>query len=47
MVDFAGCGGLTEGFKLQGGFKTVRVEWDKYASGTLINRLKKMGIQKC
>jgi DNA (cytosine-5)-methyltransferase 1 len=43
MVDlFAGCGGLTEGFKLQGGFKTVgSVEWDKYASDTLINRLKK------
>ena len=37
MVDlFAGCGGLTEGFKLQGNFKTVgSVEWDKYASGTL------------
>jgi DNA (cytosine-5)-methyltransferase 1 len=41
MVDlFAGCGGLTEGFKLQGDFKTVAsVEWDKYASDTLINRL--------
>jgi len=42
MVDlFAGCGGLTDGFKQHGGFNTAAsVEWDKNACKTLIGRLK-------
>jgi DNA (cytosine-5)-methyltransferase 1 len=42
MVDlFAGCGGLTEGFKQHGGFNTsASVEWDKYACKTLKTRLR-------
>lgn len=38
---FAGCGGLTEGFKLSGSFKILAgVEWDKDAIATLRNRMK-------
>ena len=42
IVDlFAGCGGLTDGFKQHGGFNTsASVEWDKYACKTLIARLR-------
>jgi DNA (cytosine-5)-methyltransferase 1 len=37
---FAGCGGLTEGFKQSGHFKMLAaVEWDKDAHATLVNRL--------
>ncbi|QDP02767.1 DNA cytosine methyltransferase [Thalassotalea sp. PS06] len=37
---FAGCGGLTEGFKQSGGYKMLAaVEWDKDAHSTLQNRL--------
>ena len=37
---FAGCGGLTEGFKQSGHFKMLAaVEWDKDAHATLLNRL--------
>lgn len=37
---FAGCGGLTEGFKKSGHFKMLAaVEWDKDAHATLLNRL--------
>ena len=41
IVDlFAGCGGLTEGFEMNGGYKTVAaVEWERYPCETLINRL--------
>lgn len=38
---FAGCGGLTEGFKFSGAFKILAgVEWDKDAIATLRNRMK-------
>ena len=42
MIDlFAGCGGLTEGFKETGKYETIAsVEWDKDAVSTLKNRLK-------
>ena len=37
---FAGCGGLTEGFKKSGHFKMLAaVEWDRDAHATLVNRL--------
>ena len=37
---FAGCGGLTEGFKQSGHFKMLAaVEWDKDAHATLVDRL--------
>jgi DNA (cytosine-5)-methyltransferase 1 len=37
---FAGCGGLTDGFKQSGEFKLLAgVEWDKYAIHTLRKRL--------
>lgn len=37
---FAGCGGLTEGFKKSGHYKMLAaVEWDKDAHSTLVNRL--------
>jgi len=37
---FAGCGGLTEGFKQSGYFKMLAaVEWDKDAHATLVDRL--------
>lgn len=37
---FAGCGGLTEGFKQSGHFNLLAaVEWDKDAHATLLNRL--------
>jgi len=43
VVDlFAGCGGLTDGFELHGGYKTVAaVEWERYPCETLINRMNK------
>lgn len=38
---FAGCGGLLDGFLLQGNYDTLAcVEWEKYPCMTLINRLK-------
>jgi len=38
---FAGCGGLTEGFKRNGNFKTIAcVEWDKLPYQTLLHRFK-------
>lgn len=37
---FAGCGGLTEGFKKSGFYRMLAaVEWDKDAHSTLVNRL--------
>ena len=37
---FAGCGGLTDGFKQSGEFKLLAgVEWDKHAIHTLRQRL--------
>jgi len=42
MIDlFAGCGGLSEGFKQTGKYKTVAgVEWEEKPCKTLVNRLK-------
>jgi DNA (cytosine-5)-methyltransferase 1 len=38
---FAGCGGLTEGFKQNGNYNTIAcVEWDKLPCDTLRNRFK-------
>lgn len=38
---FAGCGGLTEGFKQNGNYKTIAcVEWDKLPHRTLLHRFK-------
>ena len=39
---FAGCGGLMDGFMQEGGFNTLAcVEWEKFPSQTLANRLEK------
>lgn len=38
---FAGCGGLTEGFKQNGGYNTIAcVEWDKLPYDALLHRFK-------
>jgi DNA (cytosine-5)-methyltransferase 1 len=38
---FAGCGGLTEGFKQNGNYNTIAcVEWDKLPYSTLLHRFK-------
>lgn len=38
---FAGCGGLTEGFKQNGGYNTIAcVEWDKLPYNALLHRFK-------
>ena len=38
---FAGCGGLTEGFKKNGGYNTIAcVEWDKLPYNALLHRFK-------